>query len=260
MHQLDVNNAFLHGDLDEKIYMKPPPSLFLTNLNQVCRLRKSLYGLKQTSRQWYAKLSEALRTMGYTHSKNDYSLFHKAMGSSNVFFAVYVDDILVTRNHEEEIQQLKSFLDTEFKIKDLGLFNYFLGIEALYTPNGVVLTQQKFTQDMLQEFKVAPTTTTLCPLPTNLKLLPHEGKQLLEPSLYRKLVGKHNFLTYTRPDIAYAVQYLSQFMRDPRDIHTRAAMHTFKYLNNSPSQGLFFNANTDFKLLAYCDSDWASCP
>ena len=258
LFQLDVNNAFLHGDLDEEIYMKAPPGLQLSNPNQVCLLKKSLYGLKQASRQWYAKLSSALKDKGFVHSKNDYSLFHKKVGSNVTYVAVYVDDIMVTGNDQVEIDSLKSFLDSTFKIKDLGLLNYFLGIEVLYTTKGVVLTQKKFANDMLKEFNIQG--TALCPLPINLKLSLGQGAILENPELYRKIVGKLNFLVHTRPDLAFCVQFLSQFMSDPRLPHYEAAIHVLHYLNKDPNQGLFMNDVEDFGLRAYCDSDWAACP
>jgi len=144
LYQLDVNNAFLHGDLHEKVYMKMPQGI-PNPQNKVYKLQKSLYGLKQASRQWHSKLADYLKQQGYTQSKNDYSLFLKQTPHHLTIVAVYVDDILLTGSSHAEIQTLKHNLHATFEIKDLGLLNYFLGFEVSHLPDGTTLSLRKFT-------------------------------------------------------------------------------------------------------------------
>jgi len=260
LYQLDVNNAFLHGDLHEEVYMDTPPGLLTENTGLVCKLKKSLYGLKQASRQWYDKLAQVLCSRGYSHSESDYSLFFRKSGVSLVFVAVYVDDIILTGTDVEEITSLKSYLHNEFKIKDLGRLQYFLGLEILYQDSGVLISQRKFTMDLLKEFDCSHYTLVLSPLESTVKLKAGEGTLLKDPTHYRKLVGKLNFLTHTRMDIAFSVQHLSQFLQHPREPHLQAAYHVLRYLKGDPCLGIHLSNNTDCSLTTYCDSDWAACP
>lgn len=148
LSQLDVNNAFLHGDLKEEVYMQLPPG-YIKHKEFVCKLTKSIYGLKQASRQWFAKLVQELITQGYKQLKNDYSLFTKRKQTNITTLVVYVDDITLTGNNNKEIQQIKSHLDKTFSIKDLGRLHFFLGIEVSYLDDGITLSQNKFTKDLI---------------------------------------------------------------------------------------------------------------
>lgn len=136
LHQLDVNNAFLHGDLREEIYMTPPPGIQLSGPNLVCRLRKSLYGLKQASREWNSKLTNFLLASGFVQSKTDYTLFEKVTPAYRLILLVYVDDIVLACSDIAPIQHIKSQLNTQFRIKDLGDLRYFLGIEVARSQGG----------------------------------------------------------------------------------------------------------------------------
>ncbi|GJS97691.1 putative RNA-directed DNA polymerase [Tanacetum coccineum] len=142
IHQLDVNNAFLHGDLDKEVYMKIPQGFSNDNETRVCRLRKSLYGLKQASRNWYHKFTTFLRSLNFRQSKADHSLFIYETGSIMVVVLIYVDDVIIIGNNLTRIQETKKQLDDEFSIKDLGLLKYFLGIEVAKTKDGLVLSQR----------------------------------------------------------------------------------------------------------------------
>ncbi|KAM1539357.1 hypothetical protein ACFX10_004158 [Malus domestica] len=258
LNQLDVNNAFLHGDLQEEIYMSPPPGFQRQGENLVCRLNKSLYGLKQASRQWFAKFTEAVHAAGYVQSKADYSLFTRKCGKSFTALLIYVDDILITGNDEKAISSLKQFLHTRFRIKDLGDLKFFLGIEVSRSKKGICISQRKYALDILKDAGLQGTRPVNFPMEQNLKLS-DSGEILNDPSRYRRLVGRLIYLTITRPDITYTVHVLSRFMHEPRKPHLDAALRLLRYIKTTPGQGLYFSAENNLKLRAYSDSDWGGC-
>ena len=197
LKQLDVNTAFLHGDLDEEVYMLPPPGLVVSS-SKVCKLQRSLYGLKQASRQWYFKLSKALISCGYRQSQADHSLFLKNTTSSFTALLVYVDDIILSGTDLVEINRIKTFLDDQFKIKDLGDVKYFLSLEIARNSAGISVCQRKFALDLLLDAGFLDCKPSQTPMTRNLKLSKDSGTYLTDCSQYRTLVGRLLYLTTTR--------------------------------------------------------------
>jgi hypothetical protein len=147
-----VKNAFLHGDLEEEVYMDVPPDL--TSLMQgkvVCKLQKVLYGLKQSPRAWFGRFSFAMRRYGYKQSNSDHTLFLKHQREKVTALIIYVDDMIITGNDREEISKLQEQLATEFEMKNLGGLKYFLGIEVARSRQGIFLSQRKYVLDLLSE-------------------------------------------------------------------------------------------------------------
>lgn len=195
---------------------------------------------------------------GFHSSLNDYSLFRKFSRSTFTIVAVYVDDILLAGDDLFEISALKQFLDAQFRIKDLGEIYYFLGLEIVKQPQGFLISRHKFTLDLLTEFKCSAVSSIVSPLDPHVKLSAESGALIPDPSVYRKLVGKLNFLQHTRPDISFTIQHLSQFMSAPRVPHLEAGYHVLRYLAGTSELGIFLNNSADFSLKGYSDSDWAS--
>ncbi|GKA84810.1 ribonuclease H-like domain-containing protein [Tanacetum coccineum] len=217
VYQLDINNAFLYGDLVEDIYMSLPDGYFSKDDTRVCKLVKSLYGLKQAPRKWNEKLTSVLLENKFEQSKNDFSLFTKCKHRIIIVLLVYVDDIVITGNNLEEINKFKIFLSSKFMIKDMGKLKYFLGIEILESGNGICLNQMKYCLELLAEIGM------LACKPCGTPIEPKEGVvktskikvvdtdyPLTRINNYQKLVGKLIYLTHTRPDISYAVHVLSK--------------------------------------------------
>ncbi|XP_019190781.1 PREDICTED: uncharacterized protein LOC109185254 [Ipomoea nil] len=236
-----------------------PPGFQAEKPNQVCKLLRSLYGLKQASRQWNVKLTAALLNYGFKQCIADPSLFTKGTGSSYIALLVYVDDILVASSELILIQQLKDVLDKAFRIKDLGVLGYFLGIEAKVSTAGLNLCQRKYAVYILSDAGFTDCKPVNTPMVPGTHLFQEDGTALTDPGSYRRLIGILLYLTATRPNITYTVHKLSQFVSSPTDRHMAAAHRILRYIKGSPSQGLFYPATTTLQLKAFSDSDWASC-
>ncbi|KAE8708351.1 Detected protein of unknown function [Hibiscus syriacus] len=259
LFHMDVYNAFLQGDLVEEEYMSLPEGFCSQGETRVCRLQKSLYGLKQASRQWNMKLREALLLAGYSESKFDYSMFTKSQGSKVVIMLIYVDDLLITGNDNGLIEELKGILNKNFKMKDLGELRYFLGLEILRSAKGIIISQRKYALELIEETGLGGARPAATPLEQN-KRLTSEDELLKDKTSYQRLIGKLIYLTNTRPDIAYSIQLLSQFMQQPRKLHLDAALRVVRYIKSSPGQGVLLSAVSQCQLQAFCDSDWATFP
>uniref|UniRef100_A0A2N9GK30 Integrase catalytic domain-containing protein n=1 Tax=Fagus sylvatica TaxID=28930 RepID=A0A2N9GK30_FAGSY len=258
--QMDVKNAFLNGDLSETVYMRPPPGSSIASPHMVCKLRKALYGLKQAPRAWFAKLKSVLIGAGFRQSENDYSLFISSTPQGNVFILVYVDDILITGDDSQSIINLKNVLQHSFQMKDLGSASYFLGLEISHNSHGYFLSQQKYTQDLINLVGLSDDKQVDTPLEVNVKYSKNDGEPITDPTLYRRVVGSLVYLTVTRPDIAHAVQLVSQFVSDPRRLHLTALHRIIRYLRSTSDLGLPYYKSALPQLQAYSDADYGGCP
>jgi Reverse transcriptase (RNA-dependent DNA polymerase) len=152
LFQMDVKNAFLQGNLEEEVYMTLPSGhKNESNPSQVCKLKKTIYGLKQSPRAWYVKLSFSLLKINFFKSTADSSMFIKHLQNTTIIILVYVDNIIITGNNNEEIKRVKQYLKREFDIKDLEKLSYFLGIEIAHSSKGLFLSQRKYVLNVLKE-------------------------------------------------------------------------------------------------------------
>lgn len=260
IYQLDVHNAFLHGDLEEEVYMRFPPGFSTGSPGSACKLNRSLYNLKQSPRNWFAKLRDSLLNFGFHQSKADYTLFTFTRDHEFIVVFIYVDDILLAGNNTSTCDQVKRHLQSWFKIKDLGKLKYFLGIEFARSSSGLFLSQRKFAMDILSECGLLGCKPADFPMDPNHKLALADGPAYEDPTRYRRLVGRLVYLTITRPELSYAVHTLYQFLQRPLQEHYDSVLRVLRYIKGNPGQGLLLSSTCDLQLRAYCDSDWASCP
>lgn len=210
---------------------------------KVYKLKKALCGLKQSPQAGFERFSGAMRGRGYIQSQVDHTLFIKHQHNGLTALIVYVDDIVVTGDDYDEMGQLKKYLSQQFEIKDLGQLHYFLGIEILRSKKGVFLSQRKYVLDLFEEAGMLGCRPCDTPIDPNCKLGEADGERLLDVGRYQRLVGKLIYLSLTRPDIAYAVGLVSQFMHVPTTIHLEATYRILRYLKKSPGMGLLYKKN-----------------
>ena len=236
----------------------PPGFATSETAGKVCRLKKSLYGLKQSPRAWFDRFRHAVCDMGYMQCNGDHTVFYRHQNQKITILAVYVDDIIITGDDEVEIVKLKGCLSKVFEVKDLGKLKYFLGIEVARSPKGIVLSQRKYTLDLLSDMGMLGCRAAPTPIDQNHKVTAMSGEPV-DKERYQKLVGRLLYLCHTRPDIAYAVSIVSRYMHEPRSGHLDIVYRILRYLKGSPGKGLWFRSNGHLGVDGYSDADWASC-
>jgi hypothetical protein len=261
VHQLDVKNAFLNGVLDEQVYCYQPAGFVDEHRrDHVCKLVKSLYGLKQAPRAWFKRFATFAITIGFTASRSDASLFILRRGSEAAYLLLYVDDIVLTASSSTLLHALITKLKLEFAMKDMGPLHYFLGIRVRRTSRGFFLSQEQYAEEILQRAGMVKCKTASTPVDTLPKVAADAGDPVADPSEYRSLAGALQYLTMTRPDLAYAVQQVCLHMHDPRDGHLAIIKRILRYVRGTTTSGLLLPASSSLDIVAYSDADWAGCP
>lgn len=223
----------------------------------MCRLRNAIYGLKQAPRAWYLELRNFLLQSGFINSLADASLFVYCQGNNLAYVLVYVDDIIVTGNNSEMVSGIIASLGTRFSLKDQGDISYFLGIEVTRTTKGLHLMQRKYIIDLLTKTNMLEAKPVSTPMQSTPKLTVHSGSTIDNASEFRMVVGSLHYLAFTRPDISYAVNRLSQFMHRPTTEHWLAAKRVLRYLSGTLTHGIFLSSENKSILHGFSDADWA---
>ncbi|KAJ0610987.1 putative RNA-directed DNA polymerase [Helianthus annuus] len=272
LRQLDVQNAFLNGNLQETVYMQQPQGFVDPHYpDHVCLLRRSLYGLKQAPRAWFERLCSALGSLGFYGSKTDPSLFIYSHHGTLLYMLVYVDDIILTGNNDRAIDQVVKRLGATFSLQDMGPLSYFLGVEVVRQGSDIILSQRKYIQDILARANLLSAKPVHSPCTTTSSLSLGDSPAFSDPVRYRQLVGALQYVTLSRPDISFAVNKVCQFMHSPTENHWSAVKRILRFLLGTINHGLLISHSSPIHLHAYADShnsyiqaysdaDWAGCP
>nr|GEV13657.1 hypothetical protein [Tanacetum cinerariifolium] len=240
----DIQNALLHGNLKEQVYMKQPPGFIDPQRpNHVCSLHKSLYGLKHAPCARFERLSKALFDFGFKGSKPDPSLFIYSRGDTLLYILVYVDDIIVTCNNKGTIDNIICQLGSAFALKDLGQLNYFLGIEIVPHVSGILLSQKKYILELLQSAGLSNCNLVSSLMVTSSSLSLDDSTTFSNPVKYQQVVGSLQYVTLSRPDIAFAVKKVYQYA--PTENHWSAVKRILRYLHGTVKHEAEYKALAD---------------
>ena len=269
IHQMDVKSAFLNGELNEDIYMKQPEGFVdETNPSKVCRLKKSLYGLKQSARCWNQVIDRYLKSSGYIQSDADSCIYYKRKTIDGkqitVIIAVYVDDTIICSNDTVTLKTEKKNLSDQFEMDDRGELHYILGMAVKRDRKKRVLTidQNIYLKDVLKRFGMEDCKPVATPVEPGKKftMLKDEKEAFPNVQMYQAAIGSLNYAAIaTRPDLSVAVGMLSQHMRNPSQKHWSGVKRDLRYIRGSIDFGLRFTYSDEFVLSGFADADWAGC-
>jgi transposase InsO family protein len=267
LYQMDVKTAFLNGDLDEDIYMQQPIGYVDKKYpKKVCKLLRSIYGLKQSSRQWYMRFHLAITTFGFTMSEEDHCVYVKRSGRSFLILSLYVDDILLAGNDMQLLMMSKDWLFSNFEMKDLGEANFILGVKIIRNRSRrfLGLSQATYIQKILERFRMENSKAVETPMDKATKLdrkscpQTEAEKSAMSSVPYASAVGSLMYaMLCTRPDISYAVGIVSRYQSNPGQSHWQAVKRIFRYLRGTKDLMLCYEG-ASLELKGYSDAAWGN--
>lgn len=256
IYQMDVTGAFLYGEIKEDVYIKLPDG-------KIGKLNKSLYGLKNSPKYWYTKFNKFMIKEKFVQSINDFCLYYKIMNNYCIFVLIYVDDLLICGSCENQITKFKALLHKNFKMKDLGIANNFLGININQNiDNGVViLNQKKYLEKILQKFQMLNCKEISTPIEQNLKFdilnRTHSENEQIENKC-RQLIGSLLYAcSATRPDLCVAVSFLSRYQHCASQMLYKFLKRVLRYVKGTLNLSLIYKCNQKGNLIGNVDADWA---
>ena len=257
---MDVTTAFLNGELEEEVFMRQPEGYAVKGKeNLVCRLKKSIYGLKQSPRCWNSVLDDYLKKLGFVQVPADPCLYVLASEGEICLIAVYVDDILLAGSCNKRLTAVKQALAKKFQVKDMGELHYFLGVKVIQDRKNkrVWIGQQSYTENILRQFGMEDAKTIRTPVDTSTKLVKGDDDEMcVDQSLYQSAVGSLLYLSLaTRPDITFAVSNVAKYCTRPTNKHWTAVKRIFRYLKGTQNYGLCYSKD-DSGCVGFSDADW----
>jgi len=261
LQQMDVTTAFLNGELQEEVYMKQPEGFVVKGKEHlVCKLNRSIYGLKQSPRCWNAVLDDKLKGIGFAQTTGDPCIY-TALEGEMFIIAVYVDDILLAGKSDRRMTEVKQALSKQFKMKDMGELHHFLGVKVIQKPETgqLWIGQSAYVKGILEKFGMDNSKPISTPVDVSARLVKaRDDDEKIDQTQYQSAVGSLLFLsTRTRPDIAYAVSNVARFCAEPTREHWTAVKRILRYLNGTRDLGLLYNKDSSKECIGYSDADWA---
>jgi hypothetical protein len=260
VHHMDVKSAFLNGDLGEEVYVSQPPGFIVKGQEQkVYKLHKALYGLRQAPRTWNSKLDTVLLELGFSKCKREYGLYTRVKNKMRLVVDVYVDDLIIMRESDQELNLFKSEMKKLFQMSDLGALSYYLRIEVKQGDQGIGLSQCAYASKLLEKAGMCSCNSCATPMEAKLKLSKVSDSKPVDATMYRSLIGSLRYLLHTRPELTYSVCYLSRFMEAPKQEHLDPVKRVLRYVAGTVDYGLLYprGKSGSLQILGYSDSDMA---
>jgi hypothetical protein len=260
LFQMDVKSAFLNGPIKKEVYVEQHPGFEDDRYpNHVYRLSKALYGLKQAPRSWYECPRDFLISNAFKVGKVDPTFFTKTCNGDLFVCQIYVDDIIFGSTNQKSCEEFSRVMLQKFEMSMMGELNYFLGFHVKQLKEGTLISQTKYTQDLLKRFGMKDAKPAKTAMGTDGHLDLNKGGKSVDQKAYWSMIGSLLYLCASRPDILLSVCMCARFQSDPRECHLVAVKRILRYLVSTPCFGIWYPKGSIFDLIRYSDSDYAGC-